>query len=150
MSSPIKLPLRREDIEKILPHRDPFVMIDEVTKFEDAVFIEGLKYVRPEEPHFQGHFPGRPIMPGVLILEAMAQLGALFAKISTGGVAADKLCVFAGADNVRFRRQVVPGDVLRIRMGNHRRRGVHWRMEGVVYVGDEKAAEATVMASEVN
>jgi 3-hydroxyacyl-[acyl-carrier-protein] dehydratase len=147
MAKVIKLPLRREQIQEILPHRDPFLMVDEVYEFEDLVHIAGRKLVRPEEEHFKGHFPGRPIMPGVLILEAVAQMGALFAKLSTGGVAPEDLIVFTGAQDVRFRRVVVPGDMLDIRLGNHRTKGPHWRMDGQVYVGNERAAEATIMAT---
>jgi beta-hydroxyacyl-ACP dehydratase FabZ len=147
--SSIQLPITTKQIMEILPHRYPFMFVDEVTEFEDRVRIVGRKHVRPDEPYFQGHFPGRPIMPGVLILESLAQLGAIFAKISTGGVAADKLIVFAGADDVRFRRPVYPGDVLTLKLGNHRQRGPHWRMEGEVYVGEEKAADAIIKANEV-
>lgn len=145
----VKLPLLQVDIERILPHRHPFLFVDEVNEFEDAVYIKGRKYVRAEEPHFQGHFPGRPIMPGVLILESIAQMGAIFAKLSTGGAPLDRLIVFSGAESVRFRRPVYPGDVLDIHMFNHRRRSVHWRIQGEVHVGSELVAEAIVMATQL-
>lgn len=92
--------------------------MDRVTAFQDLVDIVGYKNVTANEPFFMGHFPGRPLMPGVLMLEALAQLGAIFAKLSTGGANAQQLVVLSGFDEVRFRRNVVPGDVLKLEMKN--------------------------------
>ncbi len=149
MSAPVKLPLGLEEIKRIIPHRDPFLFIEEVTAFDDGKFIEGVKHVRPEEYFFAGHFPGRPIMPGVIILETLAQLGAIFAHLSTGGAQGDRLVVFSGAESVRFRRPVVPGDVLQLRMELVKNKFGHWKMNGTAKVGGEVAAGGILMATEV-
>lgn len=149
MSQDIKLPLRVTEIEQILPHRYPFLFIDMITEFVDNKYIAGIKNVTANEPFFQGHFPGRPILPGVIMLEALAQLGVMFAKLSTDGVPANRLMVFSGAESVKFRRQVFPGDTMRLEMTSFKRKFVHWKMEGVISVGDERALEAVIMATEV-
>jgi 3-hydroxyacyl-[acyl-carrier-protein] dehydratase len=145
----IPLPFGANEIRKYLPHRYPFLMLDQVVEFRDGEHIVGIKNVSVNEEYFQGHFPDQPIMPGVLILEAMAQLGALYARLSTNGAKQDSLMVFAGADEVRFRRRVYPGDQVRIVMGEYKRRGGFWRMPGKAYVGSDLAAEAIVMANEL-
>lgn len=150
MAKELQLPLRTNEIQEILPHRYPFLLIDLVTKFEDRVSIQGIKNVTINEPFFLGHFPGRPIMPGVLILEAMAQLGALFAKLSTDGVVPEKLIVFSGADDVRFRKPVVPGDVLVMNMNLIKAKFGHWKMTAQALVGDEIVAEGLLKATEVS
>lgn len=98
------------DIQKILPHRYPFLLVDKITELEDGKCITGIKNVTINEPFFQGHFPGNPIMPGVLICEALAQVGAvlLLGMEENKG----KLGVFTGINNFKFRKQVVPGDTL--------------------------------------
>lgn len=149
MGKTIELPLRAEQIQKILPHRYPFLMVDEITEFEDGVSITGKRCVSSNEPFFQGHFPNRPIMPGVMILEALAQLGAIFAKLSTGGADPNKLIVFSAADDVRFRRPVYPGAVLELKAGGHRRRNAHWWINTQASVDGVVVAEALVMATEV-
>ena len=101
-----------EEIKNILPHRYPFLMVDRVTEFKAGEYIKGYKNVSVNEPFFRGHFPGNPIMPGVLILEAMAQMGILFAVKTSPEELEDKLMVFAGMDGVKFRQPVVPGDRL--------------------------------------
>lgn len=150
MSNEYRMPLDVYAIQEILPHRYPFLFVDKVTEFIDGQEITGQKNVTANEPFFQGHFPGRPIMPGVLVLEALAQMGVLFAKMSTGGVPPEKLMVFTGVEGVRFRRQVVPGDVLTLKVTNYRRKMVHWKMEGSAFVGEEKVADATIKATEVS
>lgn len=149
MSESPELPFGAEQIEKIIPHRYPFLLIDRVTAFEDRVSIEGMKNVTANEHYFVGHFPGRPIMPGVLMLEALAQLGAIFAKLSTGGVGENRLVVFSGAEEVRFRRPVVPGDTLTLRMELIRSKFGHWKMKGTAKVGDDLAVDGILMATEV-
>ena len=149
MSKEVKFPLLVTDIEKILPHRYPFLLLDRVTEFVDGKFITGFKNVTINEPFFRGHFPERPLMPGVLLLEALAQLGAIFAKLSTGGAGPSDLVVLSGFDEIRFRRQVVPGDVLKLEMQNETKKSRFWKMRGVASVDGEKAAEGMLMAAVV-
>ncbi len=106
----MQAPFGREGIEQIIPHRDPFLLIDEVLELEPGVRIVARKTVRPDEWYLAGHFPGRPIMPGVLMVEGMAQAGAVAAL--TVEEYRGKLALFAGIDDVRFKRLVGPGDVL--------------------------------------
>lgn len=102
--------LTLEDIHKLLPHRYPFALVDRIIKYIPAKLAVGIKNVTFNEPHFQGHFPGRPIMPGVLIVEAMAQVGGVV--LTQMADSPNGLFMFAGIDGVRFRRPVVPGDQL--------------------------------------
>ncbi len=113
--------LSREQIKEIIPHRDPFLFLDEVVELVPGVSAVALKLVKPDEPHFQGHFPGQPIMPGVLIVEALAQTGAVAALSLPENKG--KLVLFGGIDNVRFKRQVVPGDTLRLEVEMTKSRG---------------------------
>lgn len=108
-SSPAKTIFNLEDIQALLPHRYPFALVDRIIEYVPGERAVGLKNVTFNEPQFQGHFPGRPIMPGVLIVEAMAQVGGIVLTQMPG---VDGLCMFAGIDKVRFRRPVVPGDQL--------------------------------------
>ena len=149
MSENIILPLEVTDICEILPHRAPFLMLDRILEFQDGESIVGQKNVSINEPYFAGHFPERPTMPGVLIVEALAQLGVMFAKLSTGGCPPEKLLVFSGIESCRFKRQVFPGDVLILRLNNFKRKRTHWKMEGEACVGEEIAARCTISASEV-
>ncbi len=111
-SLPISDSLTSEEIMGLLPHRYPFALVDRIIEHESGKKAVGIKNVTLNEPHFQGHFPGRPLMPGVLIVEAMAQVGGLV--VSQIPDLPKGLFVFAGIDNVRFRRPVVPGDQLKI------------------------------------
>lgn len=108
-SSPTKTIFNLEEIQALLPHRYPFALVDRIIEYVPGQHAVGLKNVTFNEPQFQGHFPGRPIMPGVLIVEAMAQVGGIVLTQMPG---VDGLCMFAGIDKVRFRRPVVPGDQL--------------------------------------
>ena len=108
-------------IMEILPHRPPFLLVDKITGCEPGQWAEGIKNVTMNEPYFTGHFPGRPIMPGVLILEALAQTGAV--AILSLPEFQGKIAVFGGVKNCRFKRQVVPGDVLELRCELTARRG---------------------------
>jgi beta-hydroxyacyl-ACP dehydratase FabZ len=132
-------------IQEILPHRYPFLLVDRIVELTPGVRIVGVKQVTINEHFFQGHFPGAPVMPGVLILEAMAQVGAVYALQQLEG-RDDKLVLFSGIDNGRFRRPVVPGDTLRItvtpvRVGNRVQ-----KMHGEAHVDDQLAAEADIMS----
>src|SRR5688500_16251309 len=134
-----------KQIQEILPHRFPFLMIDRITEYEDNKRIVGIKNVTINEPFFTGHFPGRPIMPGVLIVEAMGQVGGLLLLHSIEAPER-KLVYFTALDDVKFRRPVVPGDQLRIEMQLLRLRGRTCRMSGVATVEGVRAAEATMSA----
>src|ERR1700683_1484588 len=131
------------EILKILPHRYPFLLIDRVLDLERRKQIVAIKNVTINEPFFAGHFPGLPVMPGVLIVEAMAQAGGvlLFTEVEDRE---SKLVLFTGIERARFRRPVVPGDQLRIEVVVKVWRGNAGRMEGTAYVGETLAAEALV------
>ena len=134
--------LERAEIEEILPHRDPFLLIDEVVSLEPGVRVVARKRVREDEWYLAGHFPGRPIMPGVLIVEAMAQTGAvavLCAEENRG-----KLALFAGIDDVRFKRIVAPGDELELVCELERVRGPVGRGRARATVDGELAARGTL------
>ncbi len=136
-----------KEIFRLLPHRYPFLLVDRITEVVPGEYIKGYKNVTINEPFFQGHFPDRPIMPGVLILEAMAQTGICFAIKTEPRLLEEKLFVFAGMDGVRFKRQVVPGDRLDIELHLEKRKRMIWKMAGTAKVQDEIACQATLMAA---
>ncbi len=136
-----------DEIKKLLPHRYPFLLVDRIIDFEAGVGITGLKNVTINEPFFQGHFPDEPIMPGVLILEAMAQTGIIFAKMTAPEELSDKLLVFAGMDGVRFRRPVLPGDQLIMKLELIKRKSSLWKIRAKGFVGDDLVVEAVLMAA---
>ncbi len=136
-----------ERIFDLLPHRYPMLMVDRVLELVPNHMVKGIKNVTINEAFFQGHFPGEPIMPGVLILEAMAQLGIIFAKETDPEGLADKLLVFAGMDRVRFRKPVVPGDQLILELKLLKRKRFMWKMEGKARVDGALVAEAELMAA---
>ncbi|HET9741372.1 MAG TPA: 3-hydroxyacyl-ACP dehydratase FabZ [Terriglobales bacterium] len=131
------------EIEAILPHRYPFLLIDRVIEIERKKRIVAIKNVTANEPHFAGHFPGYPIMPGVLIVEAIAQAGGalLLTEVPDRN---EKLMVFTGIERARFRKPVTPGDQLRVEVDVLAWRTTAVKMQGHVYVGDKLACEATV------
>jgi 3-hydroxyacyl-[acyl-carrier-protein] dehydratase len=136
-----------KDILAILPHRYPFVMVDRILEIEEGKHIVGLKNVTINEPFFQGHFPGEPVMPGVLILEGMAQVGALLAYRSIPEAIGTKLVYFAGLDGVRFRKVVRPGDQVIYRLEIIKLKPKLSKMAGKAYVDGQVVAEAELMAS---
>jgi|SRR5436309_3408026 len=140
--------LRIAEIMRILPHRYPFLLIDRVIEVDQGKRIVALKNVSINEPFFSGHFPGAPVMPGVLTIEAMAQAGAILGLLeSKPDELQNALVYFMGIDEARFRRPIVPGDQMRIVAEVLRRKSVVWKMQGRVYVGAELAAEATLLSS---
>jgi 3-hydroxyacyl-[acyl-carrier-protein] dehydratase len=134
------------EIMKYLPHRFPFLLVDRIVAFEKGVKIVGIKNVTINEPFFQGHFPGHPIMPGVLILEAMAQVGGVYAHLA-GDVEADKVPYFVGIDQARFRKPVLPGDTLRLELTLATvKRGIY-TFAGQAFVDSKLVAEAELRAT---
>ena len=131
------------EIRDLIPHRYPFLLVDRIEELEPGARAVGIKNVTQNEPFFQGHFPGYPVMPGVLIIEAMAQVGAV--GVMAGGEHKEKLALFAGIDGVRFRRQVLPGDVLRMEVEIERLKGRVGRGKGRATVDDERVCEAELM-----
>jgi len=136
-----------KEIVRLLPHRYPFLLVDRILAGEKSNSMIGLKNVSMNEPYFQGHFPSDPIMPGVLILEGMAQVGGILAYYSLREMIGKKLIYFAGIDKVRFRRPVVPGDQLIFEMTVIKHKGKIWKMEGKATVDSEVVAEAEFMAA---
>ena len=130
----------------MMPHRYPMLLIDRVVDIVSLESAVGIKNVTINEPQFQGHFPQRPIMPGVLIVEAMAQTAAVMVIHSLGAEAEGKLVYFISIDDCRFRRPVVPGDSMRIHIATERNRGKVWRFQGKVYVGEQLCSEARFAA----
>jgi 3-hydroxyacyl-[acyl-carrier-protein] dehydratase len=140
---------RRADLEAIkrmIPHRDPFLLIDSVEAIVPLESAIGVKHVRPEESFFEGHFPGEPIMPGVLIVEAMAQTAGVLVVDGTAQADSDLLVYFMGIDKARFRKRVLPGDKLELHVRIIRGRGKVWKFYGAARVGDNLVAEAEYSA----
>lgn len=137
------------DILKLLPHRYPFLLVDRIEEVTAGTKCNGFKNVTFNEPFFQGHFPDHPIMPGVLILEAMAQVGGAYIT-ALGGAGEEKVTYFVGIDNARFRKPVRPGDQLRLEVELiSTRRGIHV-FQGKAFVGDSLVAEADLKATFVD
>jgi 3-hydroxyacyl-[acyl-carrier-protein] dehydratase len=138
----VQAPFGRREIEEILPHREPFLLLDEVLELEPGRRVVARREVRAEDPWFAGHFPGRPVMPGVLIVEAMAQAGAvavLWQEENRGRIA-----FFAGIDDCRFKRVVEPGDTLTLTCEIDAVRGPIGRGKATAHVGSELAARGTL------
>ena len=133
-------------IMEMIPHRYPFLMIDKVVNIVPSKSATGIKCVSMAEPHFQGHFPVQPIMPGVLIIEAMAQTAAVLVVHSTGVESEGKVVYFMSIDNARFRKPVVPGDVVHLEVETVRQRGNVWKLTGKALVDDKLVSEATFAA----
>jgi 3-hydroxyacyl-[acyl-carrier-protein] dehydratase len=133
------LPLEAADIMQILPHRYPFLLVDRIVELEPGVRAVGIKSVTANEPQFTGHFPGRPIMPGVLMVEALAQTAGV--AVLTLDAYRGKLGLFAGIDEVRFRRLVQPGDTLLLKVEVEKLRGMFGRVQAVASVDGEIAVE---------
>jgi beta-hydroxyacyl-ACP dehydratase FabZ len=141
-----QLPLDVVAIQRLLPHRFPFLLLDRVIEL-DGDHVVALKNVTINEPFFAGHFPGHPVMPGVLIVEAMAQAGGILAMTTLGDNAAGKVVYFMALDKVKFRKIVVPGDQLRLEVKPLRKGGAVWKMQGRALVDGQVAAEAEFLAT---
>ncbi len=139
----MKRSLSAVEIRNLIPHRYPFLLVDRIEEVEPGVRAVGIKSVTQNEPFFQGHFPDYPVMPGVLIVEAMAQVGAV--GVMSVEEYRGKLALFAGIDGVRFRRQVVPGDVLTMEVRIERLKGKIGRGKGKATVSGERVCEADLM-----
>ena len=137
-------------IMEMIPHRHPFLMIDKVIDVVANAQATGIKNVSINEPYFQGHFPTRPVMPGVLIIEAMAQTAAVLVVHTLGRESEGKLVYFMSVDNARFRRPVMPGDCLHVHVTKQRNRGNVWRFEGRAEVCGQLMAEAVFAAMILN
>ncbi len=135
-----------EKIQRMIPHRYPLLLVDRVFNMVAGEACVGLKNVTMNEPFFQGHFPGRPVMPGVLVVEAMAQTAAVLVVHTLDALDNDLLVFFMTVDNCKFRRMVVPGDQLELHVSVARHRGNVWKFRGEAYIGGALAAEADFSA----
>ena len=144
------LPLTHKDIIKILPHRHPFLFVDVITELELGERVVGIKNVTISEPFFEGHFPGNPIMPGVLVIEAMAQVGGILARLSVPesmGIAGESAIYFVAMDKVKFRKPIVPGDQILFELTPVRKGNRIWKMKGKAMVNNTVVAEAELVAT---
>ncbi len=135
-----------EGIKKLIPHRDPMLLLDRVVNIVEGQSILGIKDVTGKEDFFRGHFPSHPVMPGVLIVEAMAQSAACLVVHTMGEQAHGKVVYFMSIEEAKFRKPVVPGDVLYLQCEAQRSRGSVWKFKGVGTVNGQKVAEATYSA----
>jgi 3-hydroxyacyl-[acyl-carrier-protein] dehydratase len=138
------------DIQNILPHRYPFLLVDRITELTPGEYIEGLKNISISEPVFQGHFPGHPIYPGVMIIEGMAQAGGVLAFKSMNATSQEeienKVVYFMSIDNAKFRSPVTPGDQLVYKLSVIKNKGAVWQLDGKAYVDDKMVAQAELKA----
>ena len=146
----MEFPLTYAEITKIIPHRYPFLMVDRIIALEPYKSVVGIKNVTANEPFFQGHFPGEPIMPGVLVIEAMAQVGGILARLSIPGVMereAPNPIRFVAMDKVKFRKPVIPGDQIRFEIAPLRIGSKVWKVAGKALVEGQLVAEAVLVAT---
>jgi 3-hydroxyacyl-[acyl-carrier-protein] dehydratase len=146
----MELPIEYEGITRLLPHRYPFLLVDRVTELELGKRIIGIKNVTANEPFFQGHFPNNPVMPGVLIIEAMAQVGGILARLSVYGPKEKPFkenIFFMSIDKVKFRKPVFPGDQIVFNVTPLRTGSRVWKFAGKAFVEDNLVAEAELMAT---
>ncbi|MEH6524865.1 MAG: 3-hydroxyacyl-ACP dehydratase FabZ [Sneathiella sp.] len=135
-----------QDILEMIPHRYPLLLVDRLINIIPGKSATGVKNVTMNEPQFQGHFPGRPIMPGVMIVESMAQTAGVLVIKTLGAESKGKHVLFMSIDNAKFRKPVVPGDTMHVNVEIMQQRGPVWRFSGVVLVDDKKVAEADFSA----
>jgi 3-hydroxyacyl-[acyl-carrier-protein] dehydratase len=138
------------DIQNILPHRYPFLLVDRITELTPGEYIEGLKNISISEPVFQGHFPGHPIYPGVMIIEGMAQAGGVLAfksmSVASQEEIENKVVYFMSIDNAKFRSPVTPGDQLVYKLSVIKNKGAVWQLDAKAYVDDKMVAQAELKA----
>lgn len=135
------------EILKLLPHRYPFILVDRILEVVPGESIKAIKNVTINEPFFQGHFPGEPVMPGVLVMEGMAQTGAILAYLTDPEKIGKNLVYFAGMDGVRFRKIIIPGDQIRFELNIMKRKSKLFKIAGKAYVDEILAAEGELMAT---
>ena len=143
----MKLPLDRKTVQTYLPHREPMLMIHEVTALGED-WIKAISHVDGDAPYFKGHFPDLPIMPGVLLIETVAQAGALIVSLNTG-LEEGSFIAFSGVEQAKFRRPVYPGDVLTVEAKILRARSGYYKFEGTASVGEDVAAELRFAATQM-
>jgi len=136
-----------EEIKQCIPHREPFLFLDAVSELEPGRRIVATKRFGPDEGFFAGHFPGNPVVPGVVLVEALAQAGAVLVCVSESDALAGGEPALVALEGVRFRRPVRPGEEVELVVELTRRRSRLWKMQGVAYVGDERAVEAEITAT---
>jgi 3-hydroxyacyl-[acyl-carrier-protein] dehydratase len=137
-----------KEIFNLIPHRAPFLLVDRVLDYEPLDFLHAVKNVTVNEPFFTGHFPGKPIMPGVLMLEALAQASGILSSLSRQAKPGHEFLYFlAGIDNAKFKQIVVPGDVLHLHVKLVGQKRDFWRMRGEIYVGETLACSADLMSA---
>ena len=141
-----KKELNIEEIIKLIPHRYPILLVDRLLEYESGKSALGLKNVTFNEPYFMGHFPNRPIMPGVLIIEALAQTSAILVAKSSVDNPENKLVYFMSIDKVKFRKPVIPGDSVKLKVTTVQNRGSVWKFNGRALVNDEVVTEASFAA----
>ena len=137
----------REEIKKLIPHREPFLFVDSVLEMEPGTRIVASKRFEPDEDFFKGHFPGVPIVPGVIIIESLAQAGAILLYASQPEELKGKQPALVGLENVRFRRPVLPANEVRLQVQILKKRTQMWRMKGEAFIGETKVSEAEILAS---
>ena len=137
----------KEQIKRLIPHREPFLFVDKVIDLEPGVRILAVKRFDPEDYFFEGHFPGKPIVPGVIIVESLAQAGAILVYASQMEELRGKQPALVGLENVKFRKPVLPSDEVKLQVQILKKRSQMWRMQGEAFVGEAKVSEAEILAS---
>ncbi|TKW61516.1 MAG: 3-hydroxyacyl-ACP dehydratase FabZ [Blastochloris viridis] len=139
--------LPRTEIEKLIPHRKPILLLDEVTDWQADTWLEAHHFVADDNPHFNGHFPGNPLLPGVLIVEAMAQAAAVLISLTRGLNSDSALYLFTGIEEARFKNQLLPNNMLTLRVEKQREKMDIFRFSGMAYVGEGESRQLAASAT---